>query len=397
MAKRAQGEGSVYRRKDGRWVASISVGLVNGRPRRKNIYGATQKEVLQQLSAYRNLQRQGVNIAPERIKLRDWLNRWLECQTPPALRPKSYTAYEYQIRKHLAPDLGDILITRLQPRDVREFMAKKLKAGLAAKTVRHLRATLRAALNVALTDGLVHRNAAALAKPPRLDERTLKVFDRAEALRFIDVVKGHRLEALFTVTLSTGVREGEILGLQWDDIDFAAGTLKINHGLQRVKMPGEVKSSLRLVNPKSTSSRRTISLPQIAVSALIEHRRVQQEERMLCGSAWKETGMVFTTSVGTPLDQRTMLRRFYAILHAADLPRIRFHDLRHSAATLLLAQGVHPRFIMELLGHSSISLTMNTYGHVLEEMKKETAKQMDAVFEPVAVKVAVKRQATKVN
>lgn len=300
---------------------------------------------------------------------------------------------------------------KLQPQDVRDFMRERAEAGLSARTVRHLRATLRCALNVAMQDGLIHRNVAALAKPPRLEKKPLRVFTREEAQRFLDAVAGHRLEALFTVALSLGLREGEALGLRWADVDLEARTLTVNYALQRVKEGSKKTSVLTLVEPKTDKSRRVIALPQVAISALAAHRSRQEAERELCGSHWKESGMVFTTKVGSMLDPRNMLRQFYSIMNTPDpndpepdpkkkkrlLPHLRFHDLRHSAATLLLAQGVHPRFIMELLGHSTISLTMNTYGHVLESMRRETANQMDAILKPVAVKTAVKPRARAVS
>ena len=391
MSRRGNKEGSIYQRTDGRWVSTIDLGYRDGRRHRKSFYGETRKEVQNELT--RALRAEQLGLPPEsgRLTVRDWLTRWLAAQRPPALKPKTYAAYEYQTRVHLIPAFGRSLLAKLQPQDVRELMR--------SKTIRHLRATLRAALNVAVHDGLIQRNVAALAKPPRLEKKPLHVFDQDEAIRFLSAVKGHRLEALFTVGLSLGLREGEILGLRWEeDVDLEAGSVTVNYTQQRVKNLGpEGGSSLMMLEPKTEKSRRRIRLPQVAVSALAAHRMAQDQERLAAGSGWVETGMVFTTRRGTLLDQRSMLRKFYPILKAAALPRIRFHDLRHSAATLLLAQGVHPRLIMELFGHSSISLTMNTYGHVLEDMKHETARKMDEALNPVAVKLAVNSATAKAN
>jgi integrase len=303
-------------------------------------------------------------------------------------------------------------LVKLQPQDVREFMRDKAAAGYAPKSIRHFRATLRTALNVAMGDGLIARNAAALAKPPRLEKPVPQAFTQEEALRFLALIKGHRLEALFSVTLALGLREGEALGLRWkEDIDLDAAELRVSYALQRIKRPGDAKGKLELIEPKTDRSRRTIALPQVAVAALRAHHARQEEERQLAGERWQGTGMVFTTTVGTMLDPRNMLRSFYAIMSTPDpsdpepdpkkkrklLPRLRFHDLRHSAATLLLAQGVDARYIMELLGHSSITLTMNTYAHVLKEMQRETARQTDAILNPLAVRLAVKPVAERVN
>ena len=411
MSRRGNGEGSVFQRKDGRWVSVIDFGYRNGKRHRKSIYGATRTEVQKQLTRELRGQQLGLPATSERTTVKEWLTAWLKMQEPPARKPKAYTAYENHVRLHLLPALGNIRLTKLQPQDVRQFMREKATQGLSAKSICHYRTTLCTALNVAVHDGLIFRNAAALAKPPRVDKPVLRILDKEEALHFLAAVNGHRLEAMFTVALALGMREGEILGLRWQDVDLDAGSLHVVCALQRIKRPGEKKSKLELISPKTERGRRTIALPQVATSALQAHRSRQQRERELCGERWRDTGMVFTTSIGTMLDQRNMLRTFYDILNTPDpadpepdpkkkrklLPRLRFHDLRHSAATLLLVQGVHPRYIMELLGHSSINVTMNTYGHVLDDMKRETARQTDAVFSPVAVKLAVKPKAAKVN
>jgi integrase len=411
MSRRGNSEGSICQRKDGRWVARIHDGYCDGTRRRKSIYGATRKEVQEKLTRALRAQQLGLPMESDRLTVGAWLDQWLKMQKPPATKPKTYTAYEYHVRMHLIPAFGKRPLVKLQPQEVREFMQAKSKDGLASKSIRHYRATLRAALNVAMQDGLIARNAAALAKPPRLEKRPPHVFSKEEALGFLHAAEGHRLEAVFTVALSLGLREGEILGLRWEDIDLDAARLRVSHTLQRVKRPGEAKGKLELISPKTEKSRRVIALPQVAVSALYAHRARQEQARALCGSRWRDTGMVFTTGIGTMLDQRNMLRAFYGIMNTPDpgdpepdpkkkrklFPRLRFHDLRHSAATLLLAQGVHARYIMELFGHSTISLTMNTYGHVLEEMQRDTARQTDAIFNPVGVKKGVKPVEERVN
>lgn len=371
MKRRGQGEGSIFERKDGRWVAVVDHGYQDGKRRRKSIYGATRKEVSDELK--RALRAQQLGMPPEsgRLTVGGWLTRWLETQKPPTTKPKTYAAYEYQTRVHLMPAFGNRPLVKLQPQDVREFMQSRADAGLAAKSIRHFRATLRAALNVAVKDGLIARNVAALAKPPQLEKEPLTVFTETEAAQFLALAKGHRLEALFTVALALGLREGEILGLRWQDIDLGAGALQVNHTLQRVKRPGEKKGRLELISPKTEGSRRRIELPSVAISALRAHQASQERERSAAGSRWRDSGMVFTTSIGTMLDQRNMLRAFYSIIRTPDpsdpnpdpkekrklLPQLRFHDL---------------------------------YGHVLREMRQETARQTDEVFNRLAVKLDVK-------
>jgi integrase len=268
-------------------------------------------------------------------------------------------------------------------------MKAKTEAGLAAKTVKHFRDTLRCALNVAVRDGVLARNAAALVKPPRETPRALSVLTQEQACQFLEAAHGCRLEALFSVAICIGLREAEALGLRWADVDFQTGTITVRYQLQRIN------GKLQLTQPKTEKSRRTIPMPAITRSALAAHLVAQREMRELAGTRWVESGLVFTTGIGTPLDQRNMLRDFYRLVKASGVPKIRFHDLRHSAATLLLAQGVHMKAVQEILGHSSFNTTANVYAHVLPSMKREAADRMDDVFAPVASSLASNSKANR--
>ena len=266
------------------------------------------------------------------------------------------------------------------------------------------------------------QNAAALVDPPRVVRREIRPLPPDEAKRLIKAAEGHALQAFMTVALSCGLRVGEALGLRWKDTDLEAGSLAVRQALQRTggdqalrrplfarrrELIGELrrargagarvadvarlehllqevrdqlatqKTSLRMVEPKSARSRRTIALPDVTVASLKAHRRRQLESRLLAGRAWQETGLVFTTRIGTPIEPSNLSKGFKTLLQEAGLPSIRLHDLRHTAATLMLTQGVSPRVVMETLGHSQISLTMNTYSHVLPELKREAAARMN--------------------
>jgi len=380
--RRGSGEGSIYRDKDGRWRGSVHLGYRGGKRSRKIVSGKTRAEVARKVRDALQAAEAGLNFAPERQTVADFLTRWLRDVVEPGTRPKTARSYRDMVNAHIVPHIGKRKLVKLTPQDVRAFMRDKLNEGLSPKTVKHLRDTLRNALNVAIRDGLLVRNAAALAEPPKAVNKEMKAFTPDQARQFLDEVRGHRLEALFSVTLALGLRQGEILGLRWQDVDLERARLSVRYQLQRVE------GKLRLVDPKTARSARTLMLPQVAVSALAAHYERQQQERALAGTRWVDTGMVFTTTIGTMLDQRNLLRAFYAILRMSELPRVRFHDLRHSAATLLLAQGVHPRVVMDLLGHSSIAVTLDTYSHVIPDMKRESASQMDAILKPVASTVA---------
>jgi integrase len=193
----------------------------------------------------------------------------------------------------------------------------------------------------------------------------------AEAKQLLAAAEDDRLGALYSVALALGLRQGEALGLSWEDIDFESRRLHVRHGLQRIA--GE----LRLVEPKTRQSRRTIAMPGVVIDALQHHKARQTKERLLAGRRWSDTGLVFTSTIGTPIEVGNLRRSFWKLLDRAGLPRMRFHDLRHSCASLLLVQGVPARVVMETLGHSNISITMDTYTHVLPELQRQAADAMD--------------------
>jgi integrase len=382
--RRRNGEGCVYQRSDGRWAAVLST----GGGKRKMIYGSTEEEALEKFARARNQQLDHIPFTDERLTVAHWLDTWLKNVKPPATAPKTWIVYEYFVRLHLAPKLGHVRLVKLQPQDVRDFLGERLDSGLSARTVKHLRNTLRAALNQAINDDLIQRNVAAKVKPPEIQPRALDVYTPEEARALIAAAKGHRLEALFTAAVALGLRMGECLGLQWADIDFARRVLTVAHNLQRVKRvrrgdvvkDGEAKTERLLGQPKGKKIK-PLRLPIAVFNALESHRLKQADERRLAGNAWKGDGKyVFTSTVGTPLEQRRLDREFKLLCDGAGLRRIRFHDLRHSAASILIAHGVHPKAIQELLRHSSIQLTMDVYGHLFDEMQRETADKMDAVL-----------------
>ncbi|MBI4491372.1 MAG: site-specific integrase [Chloroflexi bacterium] len=378
--RRGHGEGSIYQAPDGRWVAVVDQGYVDGKRKRKVYYGTTRKEAAERLKTALHDQAAGLPLPSERLTVGQFLDQWLKDSAKPSVRPKTFSSYAQLVRIHLGPALGKILLAKLSPQDVQAFMNQKREAGLSPRTVQYLRAVLRRALGQALKWGLVARNVATLVDPPKSKRTEIQPLDATQATRFLEAVRGDRLEALYAVVLAVGLRQGEALGLRWQDdegkrlVDLEAGTLTVRHALQRID------GKLQLVEPKTEKSRRTLALPAFAIDALRAHRVRQLEERLAAGSLWQEQGFVFTTSVGTPLDARNVVRYFQAHLARAGLPHKRFHDLRHSCASLLLAQGEQLRDIMELLGHSQISLTADLYAHVLEASKRRTAARMDALL-----------------
>jgi integrase len=325
------------------------------------------------VAAQRDLQ-QGVTPTDDRLTTAQFLDRWLEDVARPTVRPRTFVSYSQTVALHLKPAVGRTPLSRLRPQHVQALLNAKLASGLSPRSVGIIHAVLRGALNQALRWGVVPRNVATLAQPPRATRAEITPLTPEQARAFLDAVKGDRLEALYSVGLALGLRQGEVLGLEWTDVDLEAGTLRVAHALQRVN------GRLALVEPKSRSSRRTIPMPATVARALRAHRSRHLEERLAAGARWCESDLVFTTALGTPLDSRNLTRRFQAALERAGLPHLRFHDLRHTAASLMLAQGIAPRVVMETLGHSQISLTMDTYSHVIPALQRDAADRMEAVL-----------------
>jgi integrase len=369
--RRGNSEGSIYRRKDGRWVAQVSGVAGTGRVFR---YGKTRAEAAAKLTTALKSVQDGLPIPGERQTVDKYLESWLEESAKPSIRPMTYVSYASLIRLHVIPELGGVPLAKLTPQHVQALMNRKLAAGLSPRRVAMIRGVLRTALNQALRWGLVSRNVATLVSPPRAVRFEVRPLEPEQARLFLKAVRGDPLEPLYTVALAVGLRQGEALGLRWEDVDLDAGTLHIRHGLQRIE------GKLRLVEPKSARARRTIVMPALVTESLRAHRVRQTEQRLLAGAEWEEGDFVFSTAVGRPLTDSTVTHMFQRHLARAGLPRQRFHDLRHACASLLLAQGVSPRVVMELLGHSQITLTLNTYSHVMPGLQAEAAARMDGLL-----------------
>src|SRR5450759_1095993 len=368
--RRGANEGTIVRRRDGRWAAAISLG---GR-RRKWFYGTTREEVYRKMTAAQHAMNSGGLADSRGLTVGDFLNQWLDEVVRPSVRRWTYHGYEVHVRLHISPAVGHLPLERLEPRHVQLLLNQKLKEAMAPKSVRYIRGTLRNALNQAVRWGLVARNAAALVDGPRVPTYEIQAFTPDEARKFLLAAKGDRLEALYSVALTLGLRQGEALGLRWQDIDVRLGYLRVARQLQRFD------GIFQLVEPKTVRSRRTIVMPHSISKVLGEHRTRQAEERAKSGKGWNEWDLVFTRPDGQPLDGTVVTHQFHRFLDKAGLPQRRFHDLRHSCATLLLAQGVSARVVMEILGHSHIALTMNTYTHVVPELRRDAAQRMEALL-----------------
>ena len=371
-ARRGRGEGSITKRSDGRWMAQADLGWQDGKRRRKTFYGRTKREVQEKLRDALHRKEHRLPPVPEQETVGAFLRRWLDSRQS-RVRRRTLERYEQVVRAHLLPSLGRIRLSKLTPQAVVACL-RRVEANGSAYTARGAREILRTALNQAVRWELVSRNVAALTDAPRHRPRQIEPLTPEQAATLLAAVADHRLEALITVAVGLGLRQGEALGLRWEDVDFDAGVLSVRQTLERGGREP------RFGEPKTARSRRTITMPGIVAAALRRHRTRQLKERLVVGARWRDSGLVFTTTIGTAMDKSGLHKAFKGILHGAELPDIRYHDLRHTAATLLLAQGVDPRTIMETLGHSQISLTLNTYAHVMPALQREAAAKMDEIL-----------------
>lgn len=374
MSRRGPHEGSVYLRKDGRWEGAVHMGYQDGKRVRKFVIGHSRKETADKMAALLKARDERRPVPDQRQKLGPFLRTWLDEIAKPTIRASTYGSYEDIVRLHLAPGLGRIALAKLTPADVQGFLNAKLDSGLSPRRVQMLHAVLRRALVTAERWGVVSRNVAKLVDPPRVPRHEIATLTPEQARQLIDAAADDRYQALYVTAIATGLRQGELLGLRWEDIDLEARRLSVRHSLARVD------GKLVLLEPKTTRSRRMVVLPEIAVTALRAHRTRQRMERLVAGQRWVDTGHVFATTVGTSIEAAAVTRAFHRALERAGLPHSRFHDLRHAAATFLLAQGFTLEDVKNLLGHSSIVLTSNTYGHVLEQRQQQVALGMDAVL-----------------
>lgn len=380
--RRSRGEGSVYRAADGRWRGSIDVGGPDGVRRRRYVSARTRRDCLDKLHvAQRHVQDTGT-IPPARLTLGDWLRTWTAQILPGSVRPSTAANYSILVDRYLIPALGNRLLGQLTPADVRAFLAdlsrreSRLGRPLSPRTLQYIHAVLRRSLTQALREELVTRNVAALVAPPRVPFREVQSLEPEQAQQLLAAARNDRLYALYAVALALGLRRGEALALRWQDIDLDRRTLRVRGSLQRIQ------GQLQITEPKTARSRRLVPLPDACAVALTQHRDRQATE-IANAKVWVDESLVFATRVGTPIEPRNLVRHFQALCARAGLPRIRFHELRHTCATLLLAQGVEPRVIMETLGHSVIGTTMNLYTHVLPATQRAAADRMDDLMRGV--------------
>jgi integrase len=369
--RRGHGEGAIFQRKDGRWVARVT--LPDGT--RKDYYAKTRREAADKLKGAQRSAEDGVDLSADRVTVAHFLDTWLSSSVKPSVKVKTFTTYESLCRTAIVPRIGSKKLVKLTALDLQSLYTNLAESGLSPRSVHHVHRVLHRAFNQGVQWKILPRNPCDGATSPKAPRAEMSVWNAGEADAFLIATREQRMHGLYVLALTTGMRQGELLGLKWTDIDFTAGTLAVRRALQWQRGNGLV-----FVEPKTARSRRKIHLSQTALAALRVHKDRQAFDRHVLGSEWNEHGLVFCDFLGEPLSPTNETKRFQRASAAAGLPAIRFHDLRHTAATILLAKGVHVKLVSEMLGHSTIVLTLDTYSHVIPAMHSDAAAAMDAVF-----------------
>ncbi|MEU7054187.1 tyrosine-type recombinase/integrase [Streptomyces eurythermus] len=366
------GAGTITKRKDGRFQCAVYVLQPDGTRARKFAYGKTWAECDAKRRELLDKVDQGVPVPTKSAKLSEWLPYWLEHFIKPNRKRTTYSKYAMHVRLYLVPLLGSKSLEALGPRHVRTLVAEVSRRASPA-TAKEAHRVLRTALTAACREELVTRNAASLVEAPKVPRRELTPWTLDETLTFLEHARRDPLYAAFVLAVAMGLRRGEILGLRWSDVDLEQRVLRISKQVQRVG--GE------LYEDTTKSGRaRPVPLPLICLAALRWHRMRQVEAARLKGVELSPSSYVFTTRTGRPIDPQNINRSFFRITAAAGLRRIRLHDARHGCATLLTAAGVAPRVVMEILGHSQISITMDVYTHVASDTQREAISHMDRLL-----------------
>ena len=436
---RGRNEGSITQRKDGRWSAIVSLGWADGKRQRKTIYGRTRADVADELTTLLGKRKAGLTLQSRDATIEEYMEQWLE-NVRNSIRPRTFEKFESVVRLHIVPDLGKTRLVRLKPNDVQKVLNDKRDAGASPQSVRHIRMVLGLALKQALASGVLVRNVAALTKGPTFEPPAIHPMSSDAAKAFLASLEKARLGPLYVLAFASAMRRGELCGLRWNDVNLETRELHVRQSLQRVgsrekakakqqergnaadianiahgskrqvelqpanlqetqangpisdasritgvprRVAAEVVGSrLQLLPLKTKSSIRTIMLPERAIIALKRQRVRQKEERLAAGSDWQGNpdNLVFTSLRGTPVEPRNVYRQFQTLLENAGLPRHRFHDIRHTAATLLFENGASAKQVQALLGHSRVSTTLDTYTHVTPATLDDTAARIDSIL-----------------
>ena len=381
-------KGTIIRRSKGSWTLVFDVGR-DRRGKRKQKWKAIRGTKADAERELRRLLRSldtGEYVEPTKLSVAEYLERWLADYAKPNTAATTFDRYSEIVKLHLVPALGTVPLVKLQPLQIQRSYTEALETGrrngaggLSAQTVLHHHRLLREALGQAVKWRLLARNPTDAVEPPRPERHQIKTLTEDETAKLLERTKATYLYLPILIAVTTGMRRGEVLGLRWSDLDLDAGMASVRQTLEATK------DGLIFKQPKTARSRRRVSLLPMTVQALRAHRTEQKKARLALGPVYEDHGLVCARADGRPINPRQLSKDFLSLLRCSDgLPRIRFHDLRHTHATQLLRQGVHPKIVSERLGHATIAITLDTYSHVMPGMQEDAALRLDA-----ALKIAI--------
>lgn len=373
--RRHSGEGTISGpRKDGRYVGAFYARTTAGTLKRVYVYGRTREQARDRLIEEQSKAIRGIPVAAESWRLAAYLDYWLENVVKPSRRPATYALYETIIRIYLKPGLGHHRLRRLSVPIVQAFLNAKLAEGLSIRNVHVMRQVLSAALTRAIREEVISRNVARLVELPTWEPGEVRPWSADEAMAFLRAAETDLLYPAFVLLILYGMRRGEVLGLRWEDTDLEVGSLRIRQQLQRIG------GQLRLGPVKTRAGNRDLPIPDLARAALLIRQQQQATDKAAFGRAWTDTGLVFTTRSGLPVEPRNLVRSFRRICDHNKIRLIKVHHLRHTTASLLKQLRVPPRDAQMILGHAHISTTMQIYTHVDEEARDDALTGLDKLL-----------------
>lgn len=401
--KRGHGEGSIYKRADGKWIGQVTIGYDprTGKQKRKTVSGKTRQEVAEKITKIARELQTGTYTDSDKITLGEWLDLWVETYSKPTVRPSTYDSYKQLIRTHLKPNLGNIPLQKLQPHHIQRFYNDRLKTKrtprtmpkdekkrkeimadmptLSTSTIRHMHVVLRQALEQAVKERRILVNPAKATKPPKVTRPEASYLNAEQVAKFLEVASKDKWYSAFLVTLGTGLRLGELCALKWENVDLKKGVIHVKESVHRVSNdnPAGPKTKLIVQPPKTEKAKRIVPLPVNVLQELKRIKRKQAELKLKLGQVYNDQDYVFCWEDGRIIDPGYLSKHFKKIISQCGYEGVTFHSLRHSYASALLAMGEHPKVVQELLGHAQISMTLDTYSHVAPEIKERAAAKID--------------------
>jgi integrase len=385
---------NIYHRKDGRWEGQYyyDINPKTGRRRKLSCYGQTEKEAKEKLLRTMSEIKSGTYIEKNNLTLESWLNQWLEVYARPKVKQSSYINYRLYITKHITPDIGKLKLIDLRVDLFQKFFNEKAesgrldgKGGLSEKTLRNMYTMLSTALKQAYENGLIRRNFVELVKLPKVTKKEMRVLTLSEEQKLLNAIKvsDERYKIGVLICLCTGIRVGELCGLQWQDIDEITHVLSIRRTLNRLPTMDKSKGKTELVigTPKSDKSIRNIPLPTFLIDNIREYKVQRDAERAVAGDIYDKRGFIICNEIGRPVEPRTMEDVFKRLLVSAGVANANFHALRHTFATRAVESGVDIKTLSELLGHADVSTTLNRYAHSLDEQKRKAMSLMAGLYQ----------------